>query len=224
MKRKVIIIGASEYSEYVCQCMLKDNDAEVLAFAIGKSYIDKTVFTGFPVVAIEEIESLFDMSECAVLLTIGYKKMNEGRYKMYDYCKRKGFKFHTYISSRAYVDCNLEDIGEGCIIMPRADICPCTKIGVCNVFNSGSVVGHTSVIGDFNWFSGNACTAGDVVIGNRCFFGMNTLVCNGVHVADETLLGVYSYITSDTKPGLAYMGTPAKNQRNMKSKIVIDFV
>lgn len=224
MKQKVIIIGASEFSEYVYQCMLKDNDAEVLAFAVGKDYIEKSIFDGLPVVAIEDLDSLFNMEECSVLLTIGYKRMNEGRIEMYKYCKEKGYNIYTYISQRAYIDCELNNIGEGCIIMPRAGVAPCTKIGICNVINSGSGVGHTSIVGDFNWFSGKVSTAGDVTIGSRCFFGMNSLICNNVKIADETLIGVCSYVTKDTKQGLAYMGMPAKNKKNMKSVTVIDFV
>lgn len=224
MKQDIIIIGISEYSEYVLKCIQKDEVANVLCFAVNKEYIRISEYNGFPVVPLEDLGSLYDMKRCKVLLTLGYKQMNKGREQMYNFCKEKGYGIYTYISPRAYIDCEPENIGEGCIIMPRAGVAPCTKIGICNVINSGSGVGHTSTVGDFNWFSGKVSTAGDVTIGSRCFFGMNSLICNNVKIADETLIGVCSYVTKDTKPGLAYMGMPAKNKNNMKSLTVIDFV
>lgn len=221
---KVVIVGINEYSEYVYQCILKDGIAEVVAFSSLKDYMNKNDHCGLPVYPVEDLPLYLDMDECHVLPAIGYTKMNQRRENTYYLCKKLNYKIYTYVSSRAYVDCKLADIGEGCIIMPRAVVDPCTKLGVCNVINSGSGVGHNSFVGDFNWFSGNVSTAGDVTIGSRCFFGMNSLICNNVRIADETLISVCSYVTSDTKPGMAYMGMPAKNHRNMKSKVVIEFV
>ena len=224
MKENVIIIGISEYSEYVFKCIQKDDVANVVAFSVNQEYIEAETYNNLPVVPLEDLDCRYDMQEFSVLITTGYKRMNAGREAIYHYCKQKGYKIYTYISPRAYIDCEPENIGEGCIIMPRAGISPCTKIGVCNVINSGAGVGHTSTVGDFNWFSGRVSTAGDVTIGSRCFFGMNSLICNNVKIADETLIGVCSYVTKDTRPGLAYMGMPAKNTNNMKSSVVVDFV
>ena len=221
---RIVIVGINEYAEYVYKAIQKDKVADVVAFATLRDFQTKTEYCGLPVYAVEELSQHLDMSECQVLITIGYTEMNARRERTYKICKQLNYKIFTYISPRAYVDCELEDIGEGCIIMPRAAVAPCTKLGVCNVLNSGAGIGHTSVVGNFNWFSGKVATAGDVTIGNNCFFGMNCLICNNVIIADDCLIGVCSYVTKDTKPGLAYMGMPAKNTKNLKSKIVIDFV
>lgn len=224
MKENIIIIGTSEFSEYVLKCIQKDEAANVIAFAVNKEYIKAEKYNELPVVPLEKLDSRYDMEAISVLITIGYNRMNEGREKMYHYCKEKGYKVYTFISPRAYVDCDLEAIGEGSIIMPRAILSPSIRIGVCNVFNSGAGLGHNSECGDFNWFSGRVCTGGNVHIGSRTFLGMCCVISNGVEIADESFVGVCSYVTSNTQKGLAYIGTPAKNTKNMKSKIVIDFV
>lgn len=218
---KTIIFGTTEYSEYVYATMQVEGINNVVAFTMTSDYKDKDTFCNLPVIAFEKLESVIK-DPFEILITVGYPKMNKGRIKVYNLCKERGYNIGSFISNRATIDS--DNIGEGCIIMPRAFITPCTEIGVCNIINSGSVVGHTNVVGDFNWFSGNVSTAGDVIIGSRCFFGMNTLICNNVRIADDTLIGVCSYVTKDTKPGLAYMGMPAKNIRNRKSIVVIDFV
>lgn len=224
MKENIIIIGTSEFSEYVFKCIKRDEAANVIAFAVNKKFIKQEEYNGLPIVALEELDQLYDMKKYHVLISIGYKQMNKGRELMYRYCKDKGYNICTYISPRAYVDCDLEAIGEGSIIMPRAILSPSIRIGVCNVFNSGAGLGHNSECGDFNWFSGRVCTGGNVHIGSRTFLGMCCVISNGVEIADESFVGVCSYVTSNTQKGLAYIGTPAKNTKNMKSKIVIDFV
>lgn len=220
----IVIVGTNEYAEYVFEAIRKDKVADVVAFATLKAFQTQTEYRGLPVYAVEDLPDYLDMNDCQVLICVGYTEMNARRERTYSLCKQLNYRIFTYISPRAYIDCEPENIGEGCIIMPRAVISPCTKIGICNVINSGSGVGHTSTVGNFNWFSGRVVTAGDVTIGNRCFFGINSVICNNVKIADETLIGVCSYVTKDTKSGLAYMGMPAKNKKNMKSKIVIDFV
>lgn len=218
---KTVVFGTTEYSEYVYYTMLAEGINNIVAFTMTSEYKNKDIFCNLPVIDFEDLDSIIT-DPFEILITVGYPKMNKGRERVYHLCKEKGYKVGSYISNRAI--CDSDNIGEGCIIMPRAFIAPCTQIGICNIISTDSSIGHTSTVGDFNWFSGNVTTAGDVTIGSRCFFGINSLICNNVKIADETLVGVCSYVAKDTKPGLAYMGMPAKNKNKMKSDIVIDFV
>jgi len=220
--RGLIIVGTSEFSEYVYRTIIKEKAAHVVAFALDKEYMSSDTFNELPIVCIDDLNNVFDMCSMEVLLTTGYKKMNEGRRELYLKFNELGYNIASFISSRAIVDS--EEIGEGCIIMPMAYIPPFTKLGICNVINVYSILGHTSYIGNFNWFSGNVTMGGNVSVGDNCFIGMNSLLKNGIHIASKTLIGAFSYMGDDSNEGLSYMGNPAQNKRGLKSSIVCDFI
>lgn len=219
---KIVIAGVNEYSEYVYYTIKKENNIEVVAFATLKDHINQSEFCGLPVYAVEDLSSVLDMNSCQVLLAIGYTKMNKRRENTYNICKRFGYKIYTYISSRAV--CDSDEIGEGCIIMPTAYVPPCTKIGKCNIINMGTYITHTGSIGDFNWFAATIVMGGNIKMGSNCFIGMGCTLKNGITVGSEVFLGANSYLSDNATEGLAYMGSPAVNKRNLSSSIVIDFV
>ena len=222
MKEKIIIFGTSEFSEYVYLTIKKEDQIEVVGFTVDKLHFEKTEFNGERVYVFEELCDYFDMQKCGVLLTVGYTRMNEIRGDIYRRCKQSGYRIASYISNRSICDSVLLD--EGCVIMPMSYIPPATSIGICNVVNVGTIIGHTSKIGDFNWFSGNVTMGGNVIVGNNCFIGMNCLLKNGVKVASQTMIGAYSYLSEDTMEGRFYSGNPAINTKKLKSKLVCDFI
>ena len=218
---KEIIFGTTEFSEYVYYTMKAEHIEGIVAFTMSSDYLDKDSFCGLPVLPFEDLRTSIS-EDFEVIITVGYPKMNKGRIKVYQMCKDYNYNVGSFISKRAICDSN--EIEEGCIIMPKVYVPPMTSLGVCNIVNVGSILGHTAKIGDFNWFSGNCVSGGNISIGNNCFFGMNSLIKNGVHVASNTLLGAYSYLCDDTGEGLFYTGNPALNMKKLKSQLVVDFI
>jgi len=219
---KIIIVGTNEFSEYVYETIRIEKKAEVIGFSTLKEHLTQKEFCELPIYPLEELPNFFNMDDTLLLITVGYTKMNKRRENTYNICKQLGYRLYTYISPRAI--CDSTNIGEGCIIMPQTYIPPVTKLGVCNVINVGTIVGHTSNIGDFNWFSGNVTMGGNVMVGNNCFIGMNCLLKNGVNVASQTMIGAYSCLTEDTVEGRFYSGNPAINTKKLKSIVVCDFI
>lgn len=220
--KKIVIAGVNEYSEYVYYTILKENAAEVVAFASLKEFITKQEFCNLPVYPLEDLPLYLDMQSCEVLITIGYTKMNSRRENTYNLCKKLNYNIYTFISRRAV--CDSDDIGEGCIIMPTAYVPPCTKIGKCNIINMGTYITHTGNIGDFNWFAATIVMGGNIKMGSNCFIGMGCTLKNGISVGSKVFLGANSYLSDNAEDGLAYIGSPAENKRGLKSSIVIDFV
>lgn len=217
----VIIFGTSEYSEYVYYTIKAEKNLNVLAFTLSKDYLPEEDFCGLPVYPFEELNDKIN-SPFHILISVGYKKMNEGREIIYKKCKELGYDVCTYISSRSI--CDSDEIGEGCIIMPTAYIPPCTKLGVCNIINMGTYITHTGEIGDFNWFAATIVMGGNIKMGSNCFIGMGCTLKNGITVGSKVFLGANSYLSDDAKDNLVYIGAPAENKRGLKSSIVIDFV
>lgn len=222
MKEKLLIFGISEYSEYLFQTIKKEGIIDVIGFTVDKEHFSTNEYNNLPVFVFEDLPREVDMSYCGILITVGYTRMNQVRKDIYDKCKTLGYKISTYISSRAI--CDSDSVGEGCIIMPMAYVPPVTTIGICSVINTATILGHTSKIGDFNWFSGSVITGGNVIIGNNCFFGMNSLIKNGLKVANKTMLGAYSYLSEDSKENKFYSGNPAANVKKLNADVVCDFI
>lgn len=219
---KIIIFGTNEFSEYVYLTIQKEQAAEVVGFSTLKRHFNQTNFCDLPVYPLEDLSQSFDMEKCQILITVGYTEMNRRRENTYNLCRELNYKLYTYISKRSV--CDSDDIGEGSIIMPTAYIPPKTKLGVCNVINCAVVLGHTSTIGNFNWFSGSVVTGGNVTIGDKCFLGMNCLIKNGIKVATKTMIAAYSYLSDDSKENKFYSGNPAVNVKKLNADVVCDFI
>ena len=52
--------------------------------------------------------------------------------------------------------------------------------------------------------------AGEVVIGNNVFIGMNSIILRGTHIGDNVIIGAGSVVSKDCESGWVYAGNPAK--------------
>jgi len=52
--------------------------------------------------------------------------------------------------------------------------------------------------------------SGEVTIGNRNFFGVNSVVLQQIKIGNDTVIGANSLIIRKTKDGMTYVGSPAK--------------
>lgn len=50
----------------------------------------------------------------------------------------------------------------------------------------------------------------DTYIGHNCFVGVNTLICPGVHVGDQVIIGGGSVVTKDIPSHCLVVGVPAR--------------
>lgn len=51
---------------------------------------------------------------------------------------------------------------------------------------------------------------GEIIIGNNCFIGMNTVILPNVIVGDNCVIGAGSVVTKNLEPNSVYAGVPAK--------------
>ena len=82
---------------------------------------------------------------------------------------------------------NLIEIGEGCVI------------------TSGTVI-----LSHFFNTNDHCFYAGKVIIGERVFIGMNTLIVNAVNIGDDAVIGAGSIVNRDIPAGEIWAGNPAK--------------
>jgi sugar O-acyltransferase (sialic acid O-acetyltransferase NeuD family) len=210
MKDKIIIVGDGEFAEIAYEYFTFDSTYEVVAFAVEKSYITKKTLFDLPVVEFEEMTTLYSPKEYKVFTAITFTKFNRVRSRLYSECKKKGYEFVSYISSKAFVWRNVE-IGENCFIFEGNTLQYNVKIGNNVVLWSGNHIGHRSEIGNNCFLTSHVVVSGYCKVGDNCFMGVNSSLVDTISICPNTLIGAGSVVTrSIEEQGKMYIGSPAK--------------
>jgi len=141
--------------------------------------------------------------------------MNKLREEVYFEIKSKGYRFISYISSKATLFDN--PIGENCFILEDNTIQPFTTIGNNVVLWSGNHIGHHSEIKDHVSFTSHVVMSGHCVIERYCFLGVNSTLRDRIILAEGTLVAMGATITKSTAPWGVYVGNPGKLLEKKKS-------
>ena len=206
---KVIIFGLLDTAELAHYYLENDSEHEVVAFTVSKEYINKNKFKGLPVVPFEDIETIYPPDQYHLFAPMTAKQMNQLREKIYLEGKSKGYKYISYVSSKATVFDN--EIGENCFILEDNTIQPFTKIGNNVVLWSGNHIGHHGEIKDHVFFTSHVVMSGHCIIESYCFFGVNATIRDYTHLAKGTLLAMGASLTKQkTDEWGVYVGNPAK--------------
>lgn len=217
---KVVIFGVQDFAELAWYYLTKDSDYEVVAFAVNKDYLQgKRDFHGLPIIAFEDVHSIYPPEEYLFFAPMSPKRMNKLREEIYHNIKSRGYRLISYISSKATVCDN--EIGDNCFILEDNTLQPFTKIGNNVVLWSGNHIGHHGIIEDHVSFTSHVVMSGHCKIGSHSFLGVNSTLRDGISIAEGTFIAMDASVTKDTLPWSVYMGTPAKVREGVNSIDVI---
>ena len=205
---KIIIFGVMDTAELAHYYLTHDSEHEVVAFTVSREYLTDSTFRGLPVVAFEDVETVFPPQDFQFFAPMTGRGMNRNRERIYLEAKAKGYSFISYVSSKATLFGN--SIGENCFILEDNTIQPFTTIGNNVVLWSGNHIGHHGQIKDHVFFTSHVVMSGHCVIEPYCFFGVNSTIRDFLHVATGTLLGMASALYKDTDAWGVYIGNPAR--------------
>lgn len=204
----VVIFGIKDFAELAHYYLERDSVHEVVAFSVNRDYLpEDPVFRGLPVVAFEDVESLYSPDNHAFFAPMSPKNMNRDREAVYQTIKGKGYQCISYLSSKATVFDN--EIGENCFILENNTLQPFTRIGNNVVLWSGNHIGHHSVIHDHVTFTSHVVMSGHCDIGSYSFFGVNSTLRDGLRIAEGSFVAMASSIVKDTEAWGVYKGNPA---------------
>ena len=216
---KYVIFGASYFAEMLAYYVEKYDDVDVLAYTVDRKYIDKSEIYGKPLVAFEDLDKLYDMSNVYVLIALGYKNMNDIRKAKYLEAKSKGYKIAGFVHPEAYIEkC---DMGEGNIILERVNIGHGVRLGNCNILWNSAVIQHDCDISDFNFIAGGSVFGGKVTVRDNCFFGLNCTIRSAITVENYTLAGAGCYVSKSTESNCVYV---PERTKMLEGKISKDFM
>jgi sugar O-acyltransferase (sialic acid O-acetyltransferase NeuD family) len=205
---KVIIFGIQDFAELAHYYLENDSDHQVAAFCVNEQYLpENRTFKGLPVVAFEDVASLYPTSEYVFFAPMAPQRMNRLREEVYNNIKNKGYRLISYVSSKAAIFDN--EIGDNCFILENNTIQPFTTIGNNVILWSGNHIGHHSVIKNHIMFTSHVVLSGHCVVENYCTLGVNATIRDGITIAEGTFVAMAASIIKDTESWGLYKGNPA---------------
>lgn len=208
--KKLVIAGNTSNARLARYYFDIDSDYEVAAFTVNKEYIKEESFEGLPLIALEDIEKTYPVTEYELFIAVGYTDMNKIREKLYYYCKEKGYTLANYISSRCSFLTQFPT-GDNCFILEDNTIQPYVRIGNNVVLWSGNHIGHDVKIEDHNFISSHVVISGFVTVKRNCFIGVNATLRDAITIAPETLIAAGAIIMKDTEEKGVYL--PARSSK-----------
>lgn len=206
--KKIIVFGLKDLAELTHYYLNHDSSYEITAFTVHRKFIEAEEYLGLPVTPFEDIEKNFPPDEFGLFAPMFISRMNTLREAVYLEGKKKGYKFISYISSKATV--LSKDIGDNCFILEDNTIQPFVKIGNNVVLWSGNHIGHHGVIEDHVFITSHAVVSGHCRIGRNSFLGVNATIRNNITLAEGTYVSMSTSITKNTDPWSVYVGNPAR--------------
>ena len=119
----------------------------------------------------------------------------------------------TFISSKSLVS-NYVEIQRGSVIMANAYIGPDVKIAQGSLVNTGAVIEHGTLVGEWASIAPCVSLAGEVEIGDFSHIGLASVVDSKVKIGHDSILGSHSYLRKDLESNLIAYGNPAEIARH----------
>lgn len=206
-KMPLIIVGDSAFAEIAFEYFSHDSDYSVVAFSVERTYLKKESLFGLPVVAFEDLATLFKPAEHAVFVAATYTQVNRLRARLSTTAKAQGYRLASYVSSHSFVWRNVK-LGEHCFIFEDNTVQPFVSIGNNCVLWSGNHIGHHSVVRDNCFISSHVVISGFCDIGENSFLGVNATISNNVTIGRDNWIGPGITVLKNTEPGRLFK--PAK--------------
>ena len=153
------------------------------------------------------VKHLFEMSpDIWVVVAIADSKT---RMKFIQQIQDQGRKLatlvHPSVSMSDYVK-----IGDGSIICPGAIITTNVSLGISNIINLGCFIGHDTKLQDFVSLMPASNLAGEVRVGEGCYFGLNSCVINRTSIGEWSVIGAGATVVNDIPAYSLAVGVPAR--------------
>lgn len=123
----------------------------------------------------------------------------------------RNVKFPNIIAPNVLMfDKNSLKLGQGNVICHNCRLSCDVEIGDFNLLNGGVSLGHDVKVGNYNVLQPDVRISGETIIGDKNFFGVRSLVLQGLSIGNNTRIGTGSTVIRKTKDGMTYFGNPAK--------------
>ena len=166
---------------------------------------------GYPVLG--PVEHLYDMSlDIWTVVAIADSRV---RMKFVQQIISQGRKLatlvHPSVSMSDYVE-----IGAGSIICSGTVITTNVTLGQAAIINLGCFIGHDTELQNYVSLMPAANLAGEVRVGEGCYFGLNSCVINRTTIGEWSIIGAGAAVVDNIPAYSLAVGVPAKVIKKVK--------
>ena len=218
MKQPLVIFGIGDIAQLAHFYFSKDSDYDVIAFSVDSAFMKEEHFCGLPVVAFEQIATVYPPDTHDMFIAVGYSKLNAVRREKYSAAKAMGYRLASFISTRTNV-LNGARVGDNCFILEDNMIQPFAKIGNNVILWGGDHIGHHSRIGDHCFIAAHVVIAGRVDVGEQCFVGINAALRDHIVIGNRCVIGGGALLLADAAPDGVYLGQATGRSNVPRSRL-----
>lgn len=132
------------------------------------------------------------------------------RKKIYEHlAKREFYPWHA-IHPSTIVDSSVVIAPYGVMMAAGVIVNPLAKIGIGTICNTGCIIEHECVVGDFAHIGPGAILCGNVKVGEQTFVGAGAVIRQGIQVGNNAIIGAGAVVVKDVPDNTTVMGIPAK--------------
>lgn len=149
------------------------------------------------------------VNDALFIVTVGHIKDVALRIKLHKKIIDEGGKLATLVASTAHVS-KYANVGEGTVILHNAVVNADATIGVGCIINTFANIEHDAQVGDYCHVSTGAIVNGNCIVGSGTFLGSQSVMVNGIEIADGCVIGAGTLIRKNIKQKGVYSGSPAE--------------
>ncbi|CAM8349887.1 hypothetical protein [Candidatus Methylopumilus universalis] len=201
-KKKLIIVGGAAGADIVFNIM--KNYYEDILFC--DSYSKKA--DANKLIKFEEFSNLVREDAVDYFIATGDNFRRSENYKK---IRETTDKFPiNVVHEKAFIDKTNISIGYGNLILAYSYININTVIKNCSIINTGAIVEHDCIVGNFSQISPNGTLGGYVEVGDCVFIGLGAVILPKIKIIESAIIGANTLVNINIdKPG-TYVGSPAR--------------
>jgi len=214
-RENLLLIGGGGHCKVIIDILYMLDSYKIIGIIDKKEKIGQNI-SNIPIIDHDEnLSKYFDKGIKLALISMGNIGNPVKRQEIFLKLKKIGFTLPVILSPRATVSSSAM-INEGSVIFHNCIINAETEIGVNCIINTGVIIEHENIIGDFVHLSPGVTLSGNVTIGKNSHLGTGSVVSNSISIGENCLIGTASNIVSNIPDySLAY-GNPCKVIKSIK--------
>ncbi len=183
-KKPLILIGAGGHAKSCIDIIENENKYYIFGI-IDRS--KKKSFMGYKILGGDNKLKTYIKKIKNIVIGIGQIKDYKKRYRIFEKCKKIGFKLPIIKSRHSHVSKNVK-IGEGTLIFHGVIVNSDAKIGKNCIINSKSLIEHDVEVGNNCHISTGCALNGSVKVGDNSFIGSGTIVSHAVNIKAKSFI------------------------------------
>ena len=135
---------------------------------------------------------------------------NRIRSKIYHQLSKQNLVSVNAIHTSAVIDPSANMATHGVMIAAQVTINPLASIGIGAICNTGCIIEHECLVGEFAHIGPGAVLCGNVKIGDGTFVGANAVIRQGISIGKNAIVGAGAVVVKNVPDNITVVGVPAK--------------